>query len=218
MSDLRQDWFIDPAIKLFQDPGQFCFNTDTVLLARFMEIRPHDKVIDIGTNNGVLLVYAARFKPDALTGIEILPAAAKLAEQNLARISDCPVSVRNDPVQDVTDMKATVVISNPPFFTLPSTCKDTPLTARQLGRVEYNLTLDELCECASRLLEDKGRFYFVHRPDRIQEIMETLSRHHLGVRKLQIVYDHRTHAARSLLIGAIKNGGGFCEVLPAGEI
>ena len=216
MAELRQDWFIDQDIRLLQDPAQFCFNTDTVLLARFMEIRPGDRVIDIGTNNGVLLVYAAQFHPRSLTGIEVLPAAAGLARRNLAEMENASVICGR--VQDISDLRGSVIISNPPFFTQTSTCRDTPLTPRQMGRVEFNLTLQELCQAASRMLEDKGRFYFVHRPDRIQEIMTALAANGLGVRKLQVVYDHRTGQARSLLVCAARNGGGFCEMLPPGEI
>lgn len=58
---LRQDWFLDPDRRIWQHPDHFRFNTDTALLAEFMEIRPQESVIDIGTNNGVLLVYADQF-------------------------------------------------------------------------------------------------------------------------------------------------------------
>ena len=217
MSELRQDWFIDRDCKVWQDPDHFCFNTDTVLLAKFMEIRCNDTVIDIGTNNGALLMYADRFGPKKMVGIEIQPEAAKIARLNLENAKSAS-EVICAPVQTVEKLRANVVISNPPFFTEKASCVDAKDDLRQAGRIEKNLKLDELIEAADRLLEDKGRFYMVHRPDRIQEILYELKRHGFGLKRMQVVYDRRTHTAKSLLVEAVKNGGGFCTIMEPGEI
>ena len=202
---LRQDWFLDPARRIWQHPDHFRFNTDTALLAKFMVIRPGETVIDIGTNNGVLLVYADDSHPALMTGIELLHEPAQVARLNLS-VCRSPWEILEQPVQQVMDRKADVVISNPPYFSLQATDRKTPLTLRQQGRAEFHLTLGELCEAASRFLNDGGRFYLVHRPDRLQEILTVLEKHHLIVKRLQLVYDRRDSLCKSLLVEAMKNG------------
>ena len=43
-------------IKVYQDDTMFRINTDTMVLGEFLEIYKEDTVLDIGTNNGALLL------------------------------------------------------------------------------------------------------------------------------------------------------------------
>lgn len=215
---LRQDWFLSEDRRLWQHPDHFRFNTDTALLARFMEIRPGDRVVDIGTNNGVLLLYADEYGPGCMTGIELLHEPAQLAKKNLAGCHS-PWTVLESPVQEVTKLKADVVLSNPPYFSLAATDSRTPLTLRQQGRAEFHLTLRELCASAARFLDDGGRFYLVHRPDRLQEILTELQTCRLAAKRLQLVYDRRDGLCKSLLVEARKNGSpGGLRIMEPGWI
>ena len=58
-------------IKIIQDDEMFRINTDTACLGEFVEVYKEDVVLDIGTNNGALLMYASFFKPKKLIGIDI---------------------------------------------------------------------------------------------------------------------------------------------------
>ena len=55
---MRKDYFLREDLVLYQDQDAFCFNTDTKFLAHFMELRKNEVVLDIGTNNGALLLAA----------------------------------------------------------------------------------------------------------------------------------------------------------------
>ena len=37
----------------------FCINTDTTVLGEFLNIYRNDTVLDMGTNNGALMIYAS---------------------------------------------------------------------------------------------------------------------------------------------------------------
>lgn len=52
-----------PEITVYQDDEMFRINTDTMVLGNFMEILHKDVVLDMGTNNGALLLYASLSKP-----------------------------------------------------------------------------------------------------------------------------------------------------------
>ena len=212
--NLRLDYFIDPSIPIYQHSSHFRFNTDTKLLAQFMKIKKGETVLDIGTNNAALLLYADRYDVKKLIGVEILEESSQIAKLNAESFIQHPYEIFNSPIQDVKTDLVDVIISNPPFFTEKETHPDTIMNMRQLGRVEIHCDLDDLCKHASRLLKSHGRFYFVHRPDRIHEIAIALDRYNLSIKTMQFAYDPRNDAVKSVLIEAIKDTKGRCQVLP----
>ena len=68
--------------KIFQRKDMFRINTDTFALASFMMIKKGEIVLDIGTNNGALLIEASRFNPKLLIGVDIFHEATELARDN----------------------------------------------------------------------------------------------------------------------------------------
>ena len=69
---MRKDYFLREDLVLYQDQDAFCFNTDTKFLARFMELRKNEVVLDIGTNNGALLLAADQYPIQLMIGVEVL--------------------------------------------------------------------------------------------------------------------------------------------------
>ena len=47
-------------LRLIQDPDDFCFGIDAVLLADFACPRPKEKVLDLGTGSGILPLLMQR--------------------------------------------------------------------------------------------------------------------------------------------------------------
>ena len=70
-------------IWLYQRKDMFRMNTDTALLGNFMKVKEDETVLDIGTNNGALLLYASQYTKGKLIGIDIQQEACDLAAQNL---------------------------------------------------------------------------------------------------------------------------------------
>lgn len=87
------------------------------------------------------------------------------------------------------------------------------LNFRHLGRMEENLTLEQLVFHANRLLKSYGRFYMVHRPNRLNEINKVLYDNNFSIRNLRFAYDHRDHKVKSVLIEAIKESNCDMNVL-----
>lgn len=210
---LRLDYFIKPEIRLWQDPEQFCFNTDSFLLARFLRLRHDDTILEIGCNNGALLVWADLMKPARLDGVEIQKASSELARKNQAEFIQTPGTIYNCAVQDLEAGPYSVVFCNPPFF-VSGSAKDLLETPRNIARFELKLNLEELVQHSFRLLKSSGRLFLVYRPDRLQEVMVTLKKHKLGARRLQIVYDRRDNEPKTLLIEAVKEFTGDIQILP----
>lgn len=217
MRELRKDYFIDKEITLYQNKDHFCFNTDTKLLAKFMKIKKGDVVLDIGTNNGALLVWADQMEVKQLIGVEVLKESFEVAKWNAKNFIHDTILI-NQPIQEVDIEPVDCIISNPPFFTQNETHPNTKMNIRQLGRVEINLSLEDLIYHASRLLKSNGRFYFVHRPARIHEIMNVLSKYQFKAKTIGFAYDSRDRECKSLLVEAIKEGQCNCQILPPIEI
>lgn len=205
-SSLKEAWIIDPAFRFYQDPGHFCFNTDTVLLAGFVHPSPGDHVLEIGTNNAALLVWLDQFDVASLTGVEILPQAAAVARLNAEMFISHPCQIVEEDIrtfsQEQQDL-AELVVCNPPYFPPEPSLPESRATLRQKGRIEYTLNLEELAASASRLLKSGGRLALVHRPQRTAEIFAALFKNRLTPSRLQFVYDRRDGQCKSVLIEAV---------------
>lgn len=253
--ELRLDYFLDPSFLVFQHGQHFCFNADSAALAQFIHIRPGQRVLEIGTNNGAILAYLARYAPSFLCGVEILEQPAKLAALNMTRLVPDPIpwqivqgSIQTfqksltssfgqdqsqdqkreekpesieDPLpvyqsQENGEVPASfdVVVCNPPYFALESSRHHETLSLRQLARFEQNLDVVGMIQEAARLLRSHGRFFFVHRPNRLAQSFATLHENGFSVARLQIVYDKRDNEAKAFLMEAIKEGTCEPKILP----
>jgi tRNA1(Val) A37 N6-methylase TrmN6 len=59
----------------------------------------------------------------------------------------------------------------------------------------------------SYLLKKRGRFYLVHRADRLISVIMALKKYRLEPKTLQFVYTRKNNKARRFLLEARKNGG-----------
>ena len=71
--------------KIIQDSNRFKFGIDAILLSRFAfdQIRNNDKVIDLGTGNGIIPLMLAKSRASSITGLEIQSENVELAEQSV---------------------------------------------------------------------------------------------------------------------------------------
>ncbi|WP_304683337.1 tRNA1(Val) (adenine(37)-N6)-methyltransferase [Ileibacterium valens] len=206
--NLRRSWLIEPEYFVDQNRKHFCFNSDTSLLAEFIRLYQGERFLEIGCNNAALLVYVSKYNPAVLHGIEILKEPARLAAHNLQahHLKDWMIFCQDirqfNPGSDQYD----VIASNPPFFSLEESGYPdiNNLNHKKLGRIEVNLNLADLIQKSSQLLRSNGRFYLVHRPERIMEIMVLLDQNNLGLSRMGMVYDHRDSQCKSVLIEATK--------------
>ena len=72
-----------PDIKIYQHKKMFRINTDTCLLGEFLDFKDDLSVLDIGTNNGALLLYSSLHRPKSMVGIDINNDALEIAKQNM---------------------------------------------------------------------------------------------------------------------------------------
>lgn len=200
-----------PEIKLFQDHSMICINTDTMVLGEFLEVYRYDTVLDIGTNNGSLLLYANRWNAKKLIGVDINSRALELAKKNLELngiknyelINADAKTLRIDPVD--------VVICNPPYFknTLDSKNSNQDIA---LAKHDDSLPLDALIKSIVNNLKDNGKLFFVYQSSRLQEVIDTFSKYHLNIKVMQFVYNVNKDNSNITLFKAVKGGKSGMEV------
>ena len=209
---LTHDYLPGTQIYLHQRKDMFRMNTDTALLGRFMKVKEDETVMDIGTNNGALLLYASQFTHGKLIGVEVQKEAAELAEMNLRENAVENYAIIHSDIKDVT-YPVDVIVCNPPYFVVTQPKQLNENEYKRIARHECYLTLDTLCESVARNLKEKGRFYLVHRADRIVDILTKLREHDLEVKTIQMIRDENNDVAHGILIEAVKEGKTHCTVL-----
>lgn len=191
-------------LKIYQDDEMFCINTDTMVLGEFLDIKKKDIVLDIGTNTGALLIYANRFSPKKLVGIDINQRALELAKKNmeLNHIVNAEI-IHADGNHFRYSEEVDVIIFNPPYFKTPSVDKgQNPYLA--LAKHEDNFSLEKMVDCINKNLRVNGVLYFLFQTSRLNEVLKELNRKKLIVKKLKFVYDVNKDNSTVVLIKAIK--------------
>ena len=70
---------------LIQNPKQFCFGIDAVLLSWFANVKPQEQVLDMGTGTGIVpILLKARYPKGKYTGLEIQEESADVARRSVA--------------------------------------------------------------------------------------------------------------------------------------
>ncbi len=197
--------------KIIQNPARFCFGMDAVLLSGFANVKPGEKVIDLGTGNGIIpILLAAKTEGQHFTGLEIQPENVDMASRSvqLNHIEERVQIVEGDICKaSETFGKATfeVVTSNPPYM-LGNHGLVNPDSAKAIARHEIMCTLDDVVREASLLLKPNGRFYLVHRPFRLAEIIVKLKEYKLEPKRMKLVYPFIDKEPNMVLIEAVKGG------------
>ena len=98
-----------------------------------------------------------------------------------------------------------VVTCNPPYMSGQHGLTN-PHMPKAIARHEILCTLEDVVSQASKLLGDRGRFYMVHRPFRLTEIMQVLTKYKLEPKRMQLVYPYIDREPNMVLIEALKGG------------
>lgn len=192
--------------KLIDQTKKNAFNLDTILLANFIKLPFRTKtVMDIGAGNGALMLYLADRTSARIIGVEIQEENAKLAQKNiLLNGLESRLSVIHDDIKNVHFKDIDYIVCNPPFFKVNALTKKHLDPAIAMARHEISLTFTSLVKKVSQLLKNGGYFYFIHRPDRISELIHTLEENQLTVKRMRFVHPYIHREANHVLIAAKK--------------
>lgn len=195
----------------FAQSDHFRFGTDSVLIGNFVNIAGAKRGVDLGCASGVIsILLLSRSEKLCMTGIEIDPAAAALARENMLHnhLEERSEIIQADLTLCRTYLRSgsfDLVVSNPPYFSLKSGIVS-PDPRRAAARGETACTLEDLCSAAEYLCRWDGKVAFVHRPERLAELFDTMTRHGIEPKRLRLVA-HTAASVPSLVLVEGRRGG-----------
>jgi tRNA1Val (adenine37-N6)-methyltransferase len=210
LEDLQRGGF-----KLIQDPRLFCFGLDAVLLSSFAKGKKGEKCVDLGTGSGVIpILMAAKTNFDQIYGIEIQPVFADMAQRSvkLNSLEDKVFILRLD-LRDPAQLKEIfqkqdsfdAVTANPPYIKQGAGAHSESESLR-ISRHEICCSIEDAATAAARLLRPQGRFYLVHRPQRLPDAFQALREKGLEPKVLRFVHASADKAPTLFLLESIRNG------------
>jgi len=210
--DETLDILCNEELRIIQKKKGYRLSVDAFLLAAFVVLKKHERLLDIGSGCGIIPIYIAKKGyTNEMIGVELQTDLYDTAQKNRV-INHCEGRVHfiNADINTLLgDMKKTpfhVVVSNPPY-TKHRSGRTCPERSRFLARYEETLNLEALVHAASSLLMKKGRFYVIYPARRAGELIHAAESHKLALKRLRAVYPRKDENANLVLAEFTKDGG-----------
>lgn len=217
LPDERIDDLHRNGYRIIQNPKKFCFGMDAVLLSGYAKVKPGEKCLDLGTGTGIIpILLEAKTPGQQFIGLEIQEESASMARRSVL------LNKQEEKVQIVTgDIKEAssifgaasfdVVTTNPPYMTSQHGLQN-PDLPKAIARHEVLCTLEDVIREGAKVLKMNGRFYMVHRPFRLAEIINCLMKYKLEPKRMKLVYPYIDKEPNMVLIEAIKGAKSMLKV------
>lgn len=205
LDDLQNGYFI------IQNTQDFCYGIDAVLLSGFAKVKPGERVLDMGTGTGIVpILLKAKTQGKHFTGLEIQERSAEMARRSVAynHLEDT-VTICTGDIKEAAAIfgraSFSVVTCNPPYMTGNHGLTN-PHLPKAIARHEVLCTLEDVISQASQVLEPHGRFYMVHRPFRLAEIMGLMMKYKLEPKRMRLVHPYVDKEPNMVLIEGLSGG------------
>ncbi|RDU22840.1 tRNA1(Val) (adenine(37)-N6)-methyltransferase [Anaerosacchariphilus polymeriproducens] len=196
---------------IIQNPEKFCFGMDAVLLSGFSKVKPDEVVLDLGTGTGIIpILLEAKTKGKHFTGLEIQEESANMARRSVAYNGlEEKIDIVSGDIKGASSLFGAssfdVITTNPPYMTGQHGLVN-PDEAKAIARHELKCSLEDVIRESAKLLKPKGRFYMVHRPFRLAEIMTCMVRYKIEPKRMRFVYPYVDKEPNMVLIEGLRDG------------
>ena len=178
--------------RIVQDTEAFCYGIDAVLLSAFAKesVKKGYRVLDLCSGNGIVpLLLAAKTEAGEICGLEIQEEAVELARRSTS------LNQEEERMEMLTgDLRK--------------------ITELRIARHEILCRFQDVARAANFALESGGKFFLVHRPKRMAEIISILRENKLEPKRLRTVHSYVNGEAKLFLVEAVKDAGVELRVLP----
>lgn len=214
-NNLRENERIDDlqrnGYKIIQNPSKFCFGMDAVLLSGFAQVKKDERALDLGTGTGIIpLLLSAKTEGIHFTGLEIQEESADMARRSVALNGlEEKIEIVTGDIKDASARFGAssfdVITTNPPYM-IGQHGLQNGNEAKTIARHEILCDLEDILRESSRLLREHGRFYMVHRPFRLAEILSKMCAYRIEPKRMRLVYPYADKEPNMVLIEGLKGG------------
>ena len=198
-------------LKIYQNSDFFSFSLDSIILANYATIRLRDKnIVDFCTGNGIVPMILSKRCNKPIIGVEIQKEIADLATKSvLYNHLDDKISIICDDVKNFSRKHLNefdLLLCNPPYFKVEEKSTYNLSYEKTIARHEILLDLEELFDCAKKILKDHGNLCMVHRTTRLIEILDKLKKYNLEPQKIKFIHENIEKESFLVYIEAQKCG------------
>ena len=179
MNEPTEDGLLGGRVRLLQPRRGYRVAVDAVLLAAAVDATAGQRVLDLGAGVGAVgLCLAMRMPGISVTGIELQPAFAELAERNarLNGVEDRVSTLVHDLARALPGNLGAFdhVATNPPYLSA-AVADPSPDAGKAVATVESSADLARWLAVAAAALKPEGTLTLIHRSDRLEEIATLLA-------------------------------------------
>ena len=196
------------------------FSIDSVLLADFAADYCGERVLDLGTGAGVILLLLAGIRGDLREGVgveiqeELWRAAAEnIGENGLSGRLSARLGDFREKIPGLRAGSFHLVVSNPPFRRIGEGRRN-PDRRKEIARHEIACTFPDLFAAARRYLAPRGAFAMVSPAARIPEILALAAASGLAPAALRLVHPFADAPSNRVLFAGIRGASRDPVFLP----
>lgn len=196
---------------LIQKNNTFKFGVDAVLLADFAQVKRSDHVLEMGTGTGIIpILLHSKKQPASITALEIQADMADMAQRNIKynkledKISVLHMDLKEAP-QKLGRARYDCVVTNPPYVKREAGINN-PEESKAIARFEITCTLQDVVSTAKELLRTGGKFFMVHRADRLVDIIYEMRNQGMEPKRIRFVHSNAGKRPHLILIEGVRGG------------
>lgn len=205
-------------VKIYQESTGFKYNLDSILLADFVVHHyKKGKIIDFATGNIPIPLFLNYHLKQSITAVELQREIYDLGVQTIKH-NHLEKSIQLL-CADVKDLKNyfvqnsfTVVICNPPYFSLSDNYKIAKEEKKSLARHELSLKMEDIILQAKYLLNNKGSLFLIYRTERMIELLSLLHQNNIEPKVIRMIHARKEENAKLFLVEARLNAHPGCII------
>ncbi len=205
--------------EIIQHPGKFCFGMDAVLLSNFARVKKGECALDLGTGTGIIpILLTAKTDGERFVGLEIQDESADMARRSVEHNHlEERVKIVNGDIKEASSIFGSasfdVITTNPPYMIGQHGIANTS-DSKAIARHEVLCTLDDIMRESAKILRPGGRFYMVHRPFRLAEILSKMVQVGIEPKRMRMVHPFIDKEPNMVLIEGKRGGNSRMTVEP----
>jgi tRNA1Val (adenine37-N6)-methyltransferase len=205
--------------EIIQHPGKFCFGMDAVLLSNFARVKETERALDLGTGTGIIpILLTAKTEGKSFVGLEIQEESADMARRSVMHNHlEEKVEIVTGDIKEAAEIfgpvSFDVITVNPPYMIGQHGIANASDT-KAIARHEVLCSLDDVLRESAKILKPKGRFYMVHRPFRLAEILSKMVAVGIEPKRMRMVHPFVDKEPNMVLIEGLRGGNSRMTVEP----